>query len=226
MHVKYGFQLECRPCKKFVVNAPLNPLRNPTQHREDSLRRRALEVLADSLLERKWIYFAHRIRERTEFDLYIWEKFGKKCFKCEISLPELGDMALDHTMPLSFLWPLDDTATCLCTTCNSAKRDKFPVDFYGPDQLERLGTVTGLPMRDLRSRSTNETAVTLLRKRVAWFFDDFLAQEEYQKEEDGKRAADLVLKALVRALKASKNGFDPVKEYEKKTGRKPHTVTL
>jgi hypothetical protein len=42
---RHGHQLECKACKKFFVNLPLNPLRNSTQHREDGLRRRALEIL-------------------------------------------------------------------------------------------------------------------------------------------------------------------------------------
>ena len=72
-----GFQLECKPCKKFFVNTPLNPLRNSTQHREDSLRRRAIERLIDQLLKRKYIYHKFRLEQQKEFDKYIWEKFGK-----------------------------------------------------------------------------------------------------------------------------------------------------
>ena len=66
-----GFQLECKSCKKFFVNAPLNPLRNSTQHREDSLRRRAIEVLTDTLLGREWIYHKFRLKEKKEFDKFI-----------------------------------------------------------------------------------------------------------------------------------------------------------
>ena len=49
----YGHQLECKACKKFFVNAPLNPQRNAQQFKEDGLRRRAIEVLVNKLLERK-----------------------------------------------------------------------------------------------------------------------------------------------------------------------------
>jgi len=82
----FGHQLECKSCKKFFVNAPLNPLRNSTQHREDSLRRRCIEVLVDTLLKREWIYHKFRIKEKKEFDRFIWNKFDKKCFKCNKEL--------------------------------------------------------------------------------------------------------------------------------------------
>ena len=75
IHSYYGHQLECKVCKKFFVNAPLNPLRNSTQHREDSLRRRAFEVLVSELLGRDWIYHKHRLESGSEFDVFIWEKF-------------------------------------------------------------------------------------------------------------------------------------------------------
>ena len=46
----YGHQLECKACKKFFVNMPLNPQRNAQQFKEDGLRRRAIEVLINHLL--------------------------------------------------------------------------------------------------------------------------------------------------------------------------------
>ena len=73
----FGFQLECKSCKKFFVNAALNPLRNSTQHREDSLRRRNIEILVDTLLENEWIYHKFRRAHKREFDQYIWKNSEK-----------------------------------------------------------------------------------------------------------------------------------------------------
>src|SRR3712207_1223416 len=53
----YGHQLECKACKKFFVNAPLNPQRNAQQFKEDGLRRRAIEVLVNDLLNRNLVHF-------------------------------------------------------------------------------------------------------------------------------------------------------------------------
>lgn len=225
VHSHYGHQLECIVCKKFFVNSPLNPLRNSTQHREDSLRRRALEVLVTNLLERRWIYHIYRMTKGKEFDVAIWEKFGKRCFKCKKTLSTPNEMDLDHTLPLAYLWPLDETATCLCSTCNSSKSDKFPLDFYNSDERKVLSKVTKIPLEHLEKREINSVAVEELLKKVVWFFDDFLAEEDYQKIRHGKKAADLILHALHNVMLASGYDINLPDAYQAKKGSFPTTVT-
>ena len=70
----YGHQLECKACKKFFVNAPLNPQRNPQQFKEDGLRRRAIEVLVNQLLDRNLVHFEFEMRTKREFSEHIWKK--------------------------------------------------------------------------------------------------------------------------------------------------------
>jgi len=222
----YGYQLECRSCKKFYVNAPLNPMRDSTQHREDSLRRRALEVLVDKLLDREWIYHAFRLKEGREFDVYIWEKFGKKCFKCGRKLQSPNEMHIDHTMPLAMLWPLDETATCLCSTCNSQKRDKFPVDFYSENELRKLAKITGLSLNFLHTRRINTKALKALKKKIVWFFDEFLMEPDYQKIRKGKKTSDLIYKAINEAIQASGAKIDLIAEYIRKTNHPPTSISV
>ena len=221
----YGYQLECRSCKKYYVNAPLNPMRDSTQHREDSLRRRALEVLADKLLDREWIYHSFRLEKGKEFDVHIWERFSKKCFNCGRQLRSPAEMGLDHTMPLAMLWPLDTTATCLCHTCNSQKRDKFPVDFYPEDKMAKLAEFTGLSEKMLYSRAVNMKALWALKKKVVWFFDEFLMEPDYQKVRKEKRASDLIYKAIQAAIEVSGVKIDLVAEYIKRTGCVPRSIS-
>ncbi len=144
----FGHQLECKACKKFFVNAPLNPQRNAQQFKEDGLRRRAIEVLVNRLLERNLVHFEFEKRTKKEFSRFIWEKFDKRCFKCgKDSDPiKLEEMALDHTMPLAYLYRLDESATCLCSSHNSQKSDHFPVDYYSEEELVRLSEITGLSL--------------------------------------------------------------------------------
>lgn len=222
----YGYQLECRSCKKYYVNLPLNPMRDSTQHREDSLRRRALEVLVDKLLGRKWIYHAFRLEKDQEFDVYIWERFGRKCFNCNRELQSPTEMGLDHTMPLAMLWPLDTTATCLCLTCNSQKRDKFPVDFYPENKLAELAEITGLNEEFLHSRPVNMKALWALKKKVRWFFDKFLMDPDYQKVRKGKMTSDLIYKAIQAVIEASGVEMDLVTEYRSRTQRNPNSISL
>jgi len=221
-----GHQLECKVCKKFFVNLPLNPLRDSTQHREDSLRRRALEVLVAELLGNEWIYFNYRLHRGIEFDVMIWEKFERKCFKCQKPLETANDMHLDHTLPLAYLWPLDDNATCLCETCNSSKHDIFPIDFYSEQELIQLTDLTSLTLDLISSRTINKIALDKLIQRIEWFFNDFLSQGDYQKVRQGKKAADLIVKSLNNVIRVSGIDLDLVGLYKEKTGKYPNTVSV
>lgn len=225
VNLHYGYQLECKACKKFYVNGALNHRRNSTQHREDALRRRAIEVLVRKLLDQEWIYHEFRQNNDKEFDKYIWEKFDKECFKCNKSLPSPSEMELDHTMPLAALWPLDEHATCLCSDCNSRKSDQYPVDFYTRSELNQLSDITGLSEEKLKMRSINEAAVRKLREDIGWFFDVFLDNDEYQKDRDGKIVADLIVQSIQDRIDESSIEVDLVSFYKKKKGRTPETVS-
>ncbi|WP_447636916.1 hypothetical protein [Flavobacterium microcysteis] len=214
----FGHQLECKACKKFFVNAALNHLRSSSQHREDALRRRAFELLSCNLLGLKWVY--HEFREKTglEFDKFIYDKFGKKCFKCDNPIANANEMHLDHTMPLSHLYPLDETATCLCAGCNLAKSDIFPVDFYPEEKLKTLSAITGIPIEIISSRTPNEKALIKLKENVKWVVEDFLTHPEYIKERDGKIAADSILHSIQKAINNSPNSYNLLEEYDKIKG--------
>lgn len=197
-----GYQLECRFCKKFEVNAALNPLRTADQMKEDGARRRAVELLLSGLYEgsRSLLY---RDKTGRELATEIWESFGRACFKCGTPLAEPRDMHLDHTRPLALLWPLDGTATALCATHNSEKRDRPPVDYYSEAELERLAEITGIALDELRDPSPNLDAIRRLGKRMDWLFDEFLLSDDLQGEHDGKVPADLLVKALQKAINAA-----------------------
>ena len=221
----FGHQLECKACKKFFVNAPLNPQRNPQQFKEDSLRRRAIEVLVNNLLKTNLIHFEFERKTKKEFSEYIWKKFNKRCFKCgdKSSQIELSEMNLDHTMPLAYLYRLDETATCLCNSHNSQKRDRFPVDYYSKEELIRLSDITGIPLSDLCKKEINQKVLDLLIKNVVWYFDVFLMDAEYQKVRDGIRTSDKINDSLKRVIAGK---VDLAEEYKKKTGHNPTSVTI
>jgi hypothetical protein len=204
IQLEYGFQLECRFCKKFEVNGALNPQRTSGQMKEDGARRRHFELLLDHLYEG-----SPQLRYKNAFgrDLAqdIWIKFDRKCFKCKADVSLYASKLensynLDHTRPLSLLWPLDETATCLCKSCNSAKRDRYPSDFYTPDELRELSKITGISMAELKSPKPNLSALELIDKRRDWLYGTFLKLPELEKVRDGKKTSDLVLKALNRVI--------------------------
>ena len=89
-------------------------------------------------------------------------------------------MALDHTMPLAYLYRLDETATCLCSNHNSQKSDHFPVDYYSEEELVRLSKITGLSLTQLHKKEVNQQVLNLLIENVVWFYDAFLMQSDYQ----------------------------------------------
>lgn len=222
----YGHQLECKACKKYFVNAKLNPMRDTQQHREDALRRRAIEVLVDTLLDKDFIHFEYRKKNKKEFTEHIWNKFGKRCFKCGRKIT-INEMHLDHTMPLAYLYRLDETATCLCAEHNSQKSDMFPADYYTPEERTRLSEITGIPMELLNSsKVVNLEVVEKLRENIVWFFDDFLNDKEYQKIRDGKLTADKIYAAIKRVLKDGKLEVNLIDDYFSKTGKYPKTITI
>lgn len=218
----YGHQLECKACKKYFVNAKLNPMRDTQQHREDSLRRRAIETLVDNLLDEDFIHFSYRKKHKKEFTDYIWKKFDCRCFKCQRKISK-SEMALDHTMPLAYLYRLDETATCLCATHNSAKSDRFPVEYYSEEELKRLSKITGLSMDTLHSTGANQEVVRSLQENVVWFFDDFLSLPEHQKVHDDKLEADKIYAAIVRVIDKNINLID---DYYKIKHCYPSTITI
>jgi hypothetical protein len=201
VHVaEYGFQLECRFCKKFTVNTPHNPKRSAAQMKEDAARRRAIEVLLSELYEGSRS-LSHRLRfSGQELSDSVWARFDARCFKCGVRLARQQDMHLDHTRPLALLWPLDETATCLCRTHNIDKRDRSPAEYYSVDELERLAFITGIPIGELRDPSPNREAIELLAARLDWFFEEFLQRDELQTVRDGKRPADLLVRAVQKAI--------------------------
>ncbi|MCX5618673.1 hypothetical protein NQF86_08375 [Bombella sp. TMW 2.2543] len=200
INLNYGFQLECRFCKKFEVNAAHNPQRSPGQMKEDGARRRAFELLLRELYEGSaQMLYRHHFKSELADD--IWKKFDRKCFNCSTTLPTARAMHLDHTRPLAYLWPLDETATALCKSCNSLKRDRMPSEFYiKPGQIELLAKITNIPLHELSDPKPNEKALEMILDRKEWLFSTFLMREEMVKERDGKITGEIVVKSLQRAL--------------------------
>ncbi len=194
----YGFQLECRYCKKFEVNAAHNPQRTTAQMKEDGARRRGLERLLESLYGGSpQLIFRHATGK--ELAVEIWEKFSRRCFSCNRRLVTARKMQLDHTRPLALLWPLDGSATALCKKCNREKRDRPPADFYNANQLKELSRITGIPLAVLKDPSPNHAVLTQLGKRLDWFFDTFMTSAKMVRVLDGKITGELVVKAIDKA---------------------------
>jgi hypothetical protein len=195
----FGFQLECRFCKKFFVNAALNTQRTASQMKEDGARRRAFEVLLEHLY-RGSPQLAYRNRTGRDLAADVYERFDGACFKCKRQFGARNEMQLDHTRPLALLWPLDEHATALCVDHNSEKRDRPPADFYDDAELTALAAITGLRIEELRDPSPNLAAIQHLGENLPWFFDQFLPSGELERVRDGKSTAALLVKALQKAI--------------------------
>ena len=220
LQLDYGFQLECRFCKKFEVNAAHNPKRTAGQMKEDAARRRGFELLIEALY-RGTPQLRYRAQMGRELADDVYRRFARRCFNCEAELKTVNEMHLDHTRPLALLWPLDGTATALCGNCNSQKRDRAPADFYTESKLLKLATIVGLVHKELADPSPNMEAVELLVNRLDWFFDRFLMTEDMVKEREGKITGELVVKALQKVLERCPEGapVDLVQLYNKRRHR-------
>jgi 5-methylcytosine-specific restriction endonuclease McrA len=224
----YGYQLECRFCKKFTVNAAHNKQRTPAQMKEDGARRRHIEPLLRELTGRdeKLLY---RCLNGVELTDAVWKTFKGKCFKCGIRLASKKEMQLDHTRPLALLWPIDGSATALCKSCNNKKRDRPPSEFYqGAGQLERLSALTGISLHELSDPTPNIAAVEALKGRLDWFFDDFLHRPELERIRDGKTAGELLVKALQKTINKcpKRNQFDLAGEFARRRTAKQRKQSL
>ncbi|MCC8991079.1 MAG: hypothetical protein LM514_00405, partial [Streptococcus sp.] len=201
LQLDYGYQLECRFCKKFEVNAAHNPQRSSAQMKEDGARRRAFELLLEKLYSgTPQLRYRHETGSELADD--VWKRFGRSCFNCNAVLTARA-MQLDHTRPLALLWPLDKFATALCKSCNSEKRDRTPSEFYSSDKLKDLAKITGIPIEELSRPHPNEQAIDFLLSKLDWFFGDFLMSDDMTKERDGKITGELVIKALQKVIECS-----------------------
>lgn len=203
IQLDYGYQLECRYCKKFEVNAAHNPKRTSGQMKEDGARRRSIEFLLTELSGGSAQMLFRHENSGAELADFIWEKFDRECFNCKQPIQTSRVMHLDHTRPLALLWPLDATATCLCGGCNSQKRDRSPSEYYPPEKLSQLSSITGIEIEELQKPGPNISALDLLVERQDWFFDEFLNKPELLKEREGKVTGELLVKALQKVINQS-----------------------
>ena len=56
--------------------------------------------------------------------------------------------------------------------------------------------------------------VTKLKENISWFFDEFLAFEEYTKVRDGKIVANSIIHSLQKIINKSSIAFDLIEEYK------------
>ena len=142
-HVGWGAlekQMECRACKG-AINAQLNDKRTPEQLRESAIRRRVADLFVEDYNERINVY-----------DLF--KRFDNKCFKTgkPLDINKSGTWNIDHILPSKYLYPLTvQNAALLSSEANSNKRDKWPNEFYSPQELARLAYITGADLTLLSS---------------------------------------------------------------------------
>lgn len=161
-----GRQLECRVCKNTRINPDLNPKRTSDQHREASQRRRLYSLVSGD---------EGRIDSKAVFD-----RFGNRCFNCgkplTYAVRGAKDHDLDHTLPAKYLWPLSTgNATLLCSECNNSKHDKWPSEYYAPEQLKALARLTSIEYDLLAGEpKLNPTAVEAILANVDQFIEQWI----------------------------------------------------
>ncbi len=138
-------QGECKMCKD-LYNTLKNETRLTEQHREAADTRRLLRELSGETA---------RIQDIAG----LVDRFEHQCFNCGTELadhPGQGDgFYMDHTLPVSWLWPLEFGPTILCQKCNGEKGDRWPKEFYrDPRVLRSLATRTGIAFELLAGNPT------------------------------------------------------------------------
>ena len=168
-----GYQNECRSCKKWRINDYFNPDRSSDKLNESSIITRERKIL---LREPEQIIELKNRETGEGLKSQVWKRFGKKCFNCNDPLL-LKEVQLDHTRPLAYLWPIDQYATCLCSTCNNNKHDSFPIDFYqSEEKLKSLSAITKLPYADLIKKDVCEAQLKRIIDDIVYFADNLDAR--------------------------------------------------
>lgn len=163
---KTGFQNECRSCKKWRINDYFNPDRSSDKLNESSIITRERKIL---LREPEQIIELKNRETGEGLKSQVWKRFNKKCFNCDEPLL-LKDVQLDHTRPLAYLWPIDQYATCLCSTCNNNKHDSFPIDYYqSEEKLRLLSQITNLPFAELIKKDVCEEQLQRILDDIVYF---------------------------------------------------------
>lgn len=177
-----GRQGECSLCKR-TYNSIKNQTRLTDQHREAAQKRR--------------LYVDLGVTEKVNSAI-VKVRFKNSCFNCDRDLSKGGE-ALDHTLPVYYLWPLTtESATLLCARCNGDKSGDWPSAFYSDQKLRRLASITGISF-DLLAGPPQLNPVALQQLQDPVFVDAMI----------DKYAAymDEILKLRNRILKLSQVDF-------------------
>jgi len=221
----FGYQAECRACKKFEVNDEGNPKRTTAQHNEAKNKRIVKEYIAykelgGSPYDKKF----NRNHDQT-FRKYIWERFGRKCFKCgkQLSDPDSNnsEMHLDHTRPSAKLYPLDKYATCLCSDCNRNKGERYPSNYYREPKLNDLVEITGINPSALSVEKPNTDVLKSLIENPENLFEDYLNHRVCQKEYSGVLIANKIVSDINDLLEEAELNVRIEDTYQNKTGKDP-----
>lgn len=205
-----GYQLECKACKNCNINPKLNYKRTKQQLLESSLIRRELEYLAQENVF---------IREHPDFISGLYAKFDNKCFNCGADVTRRTGH-VDHTRPLVALWPLDEHATILCTDCNNAKHDKFPIEYYRDSSKRRkLAAMTGLPLAAVEARRMNPTVLRQITSDVPRWYRELKASAAAH--EDTKKVTDIPDRSFRAVARRAQEleGIDLYELYRQQAGR-------
>lgn len=145
-HVRFGLlekQNECRACKS-AINAVTNPKRTTEQLREGTMRRRIGDLFAV-------------LDDENKLDVEdLFKRFDSKCFKTgkPLDINKRSTWHIDHILPSKYFYPLTkENAALLSSEANENKRDRWPSEFYTPQELVRLSVITGANLELLSSKT-------------------------------------------------------------------------
>lgn len=221
----FGYQAECRACKKFEVNDEGNPKRTTAQHNEAKDKRSVKEYIAYKQLgESPYDQKFNRNHDQT-FRHYVWEQFDRKCFNCGKSLSnpnsDNSSMHLDHTRPSAKFYPLDKHATCLCNDCNRDKGERYPSNYYRDPKLDDLVKITGIDPSNLLVEKPNTDVLKSLIENPENLFEDYLNHRVCQKEYSGVLIADKIVSDINDLLEEAEMSVRIEDAYQTKTGNDP-----
>ena len=135
----------------------------------------------------------------------VKERYGNNCFLSNEPNPEI-----DHIFALDLGWPLTPKNACpLGKHKNSSKRATLPIDYFTPEQLEKLSKLSGYTLEELKTQTYNFTFWDWLDENWDKAVE-YIDSRKVLKSSGGKEKVKTKLLKIITSTKQMRNNIDNI----------------
>lgn len=141
----------------------------------------------------------------AEVEESVKERYGEKCF-----LSDTPDPEIDHIFALDLGWDLTPKNACpLKKSYNASKRATLPIDYFTPEQLEKLSKLSGYTLEEFKTQTYNFPFWDWCDKN--WDkVEDYIDSRKELKGNGGKERVKDKLRETINKTKRMRNIIDNI----------------